>query len=73
MPLDPLIMSSLIGAGASALSQGAGFLIGNRQMRQEMNYAKEMAEWNNALARQNYDYQYKRESAPVMYNNIGSF
>ena len=66
-------MSSLIGAGASALSQGAGAIIGNAQMRQEMNYAKSMAEWNNILARQNYDYQYYKESPQAMYNLYRGF
>ena len=71
--MNPLIMSSLIGAGASALSQGAGAFIGNAQMRQEMNYAKSMAEWNNILARQNYDYQYHKESPTAMYNLYRGF
>lgn len=71
--MDPLIMSSLIGAGASALSQGAGALFGNAQLRQEMNYAKSMAEWNNILARQNYDYQYLKESPQAMYNLYRGF
>ena len=66
-------MSSLIGAGASALSQGAGALFGNAQIRQEMNYAKSMAEWNNILARQNYDYQYHKESPQAMYNLYKGF
>lgn len=71
--MNPLIMSSLIGAGANALSQGVGAIVGNAQMRQEMNYAKHMAEWNNIMARQNYDYQYNKESPTAMYNLYRGF
>ena len=71
--MDPLIMSSLIGAGANALSQGVGAIVGNAQLRQEMNYAKSMAEWNNIFARQNYDYQYIKESPQAIFNLYRGF
>ncbi len=71
--MDPLILGSLIAAGTQFITQALGFGAGSYQQRQEMEYNKEMAEWNNALARSNYDYQYKRESAPAMYNQYRQF
>lgn len=71
--MPPLILGTLIGAGTQLIMQALGFGAGSFQQRQEMEYNKEMAEWNNALARENYDYQYKRESAPVMYNQYREF
>ena len=71
--MPPLILGALIGAGTQLISQALGFGAGSFQQRQEMEYNKEMAEWNNALARENYDYQYKRESAPAMYNQYRQF
>lgn len=71
--MPPLILGTLIGAGLNFISQALGFGAGSFQQKQEMEYNKEQAEWNNALARQNYDYQYKRESAPVMYNQYRQF
>ena len=71
--MDPLILGSLIAAGTQFITQALGFGAGSYQQRQEMEYNKEMAEWNNALARENYDYQYKRESAPAMYNQYREF
>lgn len=71
--MPPLILGTLIGAGLNFISQALGFGAGSYQQRQEMEYNKEMAEWNNALARQNYDYQFKRESAPAMYNQYREF
>ena len=71
--MPPLILGTLIGAGLNFISQALGFGAGSFQQRQEMEYNKEMAEWNNALARQNYDYQYKRESAPAMFNQYREF
>lgn len=71
--MDPLILGSLIAAGTQFITQALGFGAGSYQQRQEMEYNKEMAEWNNALARENYDYQYRRESAPAMYNQYREF
>ena len=71
--MPPLILGTLIGAGTQLIMQALGFGAGSYQQRQEMEYNKEMAEWNNALARENYDYQYKRESAPAMYNQYRQF
>ena len=71
--MDPLILGSLIAAGTQFITQALGFGVGSFQQRQEMEYNKEMAEWNNSLARENYDYQYRRESAPVMFNQYREF
>ena len=71
--MPPLILGTLIGAGTQLIMNALGFGAGSYQQRQEMEYNKEMAEWNNALARENYDYQYKRESAPAMYNQYREF
>ncbi len=71
--MDPFMIGFLIAAGTQFISQALGFGAGSFQQRQEMEYNKEMAEWNNALARENYDYQYKRESAPAMYNQYREF
>ena len=71
--MPPLILGTLIGAGLNFISQALGFGAGSFQQKQEMEYNKEQAEWNNALARENYDYQYKRESAPAMYNQYREF
>ena len=71
--MPPLILGTLIGAGTQLIMNALGFGAGSFQQRQEMEYNKEMAEWNNAMARENYDYQYKRESAPAMYNQYREF
>ena len=71
--MPPLILGTLIGAGTQLIMNALGFGAGSFQQRQEMEYNKEMAEWNNAMARENYDYQYRRESAPVMYNQYREF